>query len=136
MASVLGVLPNVRWFSLGIIVLLVLLRMVFRRELVAAGAGVALFTTMATIQTADPLLLGASSLVFYLAHAAITMRFGLVMLFSFIYINVVGAFVAGFTVPAFATSSLVIGLVAVLAPGVFGFYTATRGRKASGWLDA
>jgi hypothetical protein len=26
--------------------------------------------------------------------------------------------------------------VRVVAPGAFGFYTATRGRKTSGWLDA
>ena len=35
---------------------------------------------------------------------------------------------------AFAIA-MVLCIVAALAPGVFGFYTATRGRKASAWLD-
>jgi hypothetical protein len=40
-----------------------------------------------------------------------------------------------FSRPAFATGALGLGLAAVVAPGVFGFFTATRGRKLSAWLD-
>jgi hypothetical protein len=38
--------------------------------------------------------------------------------------------------PGFAWGALLVALAAVAAPGVFGFFTATRGRKASAWLDA
>ena len=39
------------------------------------------------------------------------------------------------SLPGFTTNGLILWLALTAAPGVFGFFTATRGRKASAWLD-
>ena len=62
-------------------------------------------------------------------------RFGLVAFVAFTFTNRVMVMTQGSATPDFATGVLVLYVVGALAPGLFGFYTATRGRKASAWLD-
>jgi len=134
-ADLLASLPEVMWISLGLVVLLVLLRTLLRRELLAALVVALLFTALMITNATDPLVDGVAGLVVGLILVTIPTRFGLVMFVSFMYFNQAGLMVHGFATPEFATGSFVLGVLAALAPGVFGFYTATRGRKASAWLD-
>jgi hypothetical protein len=134
-AGLLAALPQTLWFSLGIVVMLVLLRMLLRRELVATLSVAAIFVAVVTAQAEDPLVQVGFALLGGLAFVLIPTRFGLVMFASFMLVGQNVGLTDGLATPAFATHALVLGMVAMLAPGVFGFYTATRGRKASAWLD-
>jgi serine/threonine-protein kinase len=134
-AELLAVLPEMLWITLGIVVLLVLLRMVLRRELVATLSVAAIFVAAATAGAKDPLVDVWFALAAALAFVLIPTRFGLVMFATFMLVGQSGDLTDGLATPEFATHALVLGMVAMLAPGVFGFYTATRGRRASAWLD-
>ena len=135
LAELLARIPQAVWLSLGIVVLLVLLRIVLRREL-AASLGVAALFVAAQLAgpngTGDLLIAIPFALVIVALLIVIPTRFGLVMSVAFWF---AASASSSLGMPAFATGSLVLTLVAMVAPGVFGFYTATRGHSASGWLD-
>jgi serine/threonine-protein kinase len=136
LGQTLAWIPGSVWVSLGVVVLLVLFRMVLRREL-AAGLGVgALFMALNVVAPGaghDWLITILFGLFSVVPLIVIPTRFGLVMFVAFMF---TGRAASGLASPAFATGALVLSMIAMVAPGVFGFYTATRGRKASGWLDA
>ncbi|MEO6223742.1 MAG: serine/threonine-protein kinase [Vicinamibacterales bacterium] len=122
--------------SLGTVTLFVVLRIVLRREL---AAQVVMFVLFAGLQMLVPgdfslakvigSLLGASILVL------VSTRFGLVAFVAFNFTGPLMFMAQGMATPEFATGALLLTMVGAMAPGLFGFYTATRGRKASAWLD-
>jgi len=135
LAVLLAAVPGSIWFSLGIIVLLVLMRIVLRRELAASLGVAALFVALESALPAnsgDWLIAIPFALIAVAPMIVIPTRFGLVMFAAYIY---AGRVAAELGTPAFASGALVLTLIAMLGPGVFGFYTATRGRKTAAWLD-
>lgn len=124
--------------GLGTIILLVLLRIVLRSAVAAAIAAVVVMRLPALFQAQDPLVDLAFGLVTVGAWVLIATRFGLVMFAAFIITSGGGpasGFGGGFAAPDFAQGTVLFKMAAYAAIGVFGFYTATRGRKVAAWLE-
>jgi serine/threonine-protein kinase len=136
LAELLSRVPQGIWLALGVVLLLVLLRIVLRRELAASAVVVVVLVALAANDPGDRLVNILFAFIFFVTMVAIATRFGLLMFVAFLLIETFSGLTDGLRTPEFATGALVLTLVAMVAPGVFGFYTATRGRRASGWLDA
>ena len=137
-ADVLGTIPEAVWIALGIAMMLVLLRLMLRSKIAAAIGFVVIMTVPDAFGSDDPLVAVPFQVLMLGVWVAIATRFGLVMLATFFLVDGLssgGDFGGGFASPSFAQSSVVFKMATVAALGVFGFYAATRGRKASGWLD-
>ncbi len=136
-ATFLGGAPEAVWFALGVVMLLVVLRLVLRSAVAAMLGFVVLFLLPGLVNSSDLVV----TLVFnggqVLSFVLIATRLGLVTLAIFLFINpnVQLPLGGGFHAPAFAQTAVWFLLAASVALGVFGFFTSTRGRKASGWLD-
>jgi hypothetical protein len=133
-ADTLAQAPAGIWIGLGLVVLLVVFRLALRREWAAAICVVAIFTFLgdARLDGLVRLMLGA-----FISTVAVIVatRFGLVMYAALLVVGQLALNAGPFSQPGFATGVLVLGLAAAVAPGVFGFFTATRGRKPGTWLD-
>jgi serine/threonine-protein kinase len=137
-ADLIEGIPMGLWVGLGTLMLLVLLRMVLRGAVPAAIAAVVIMRLPAAISEPDPLVSVTFGLVTVGAWVFIATRFGLVMFATLIFVSSGGpasGFGGGFAAPDFAQGTVLFKMAVYAAIGVFGFYTATRGRKASGWLD-
>ena len=111
---------------------MVVLRLLLRREW-AAGIGFATFlAVLPALQTSW--LAGVFGFLTGMMFAIVATRFGLVMFSAMM----ASAFVIN---NSYLGSSLDSGgglfaMAVAIAPGVLGFFTATRGRKHTAWLDA
>jgi len=121
--------------AFGLALVLVLTRLLLRSERRALVGLVAFFVVLVSVPnpTAAPrtvLMLGVPLVVMT--------RWGL--LSACVFLGEALAFMSflpiDFSLPPFASAVTTISIVLVLAPGVFGFYVATRGRASGGWLDA
>ncbi len=122
--------------ALFLVVLLVLLRILLRGERAAAIGFVVLFGGGSLIGSSDPLV----DLAFVAVVATILLvatRLGLVALVAaMLFVRGGGSLSVMYPFPSFLTGTVVLGVIAVLVPGVFGFFTSTAGRKATvRWLD-
>jgi serine/threonine-protein kinase len=133
-ADVLGTVPSAVWIALGIAMMLVLLRLILRSKIAAAIGFVVIMTVPGAFGNNDPLVALAFQVLMFGVWVAIATRFGLVMLATCLLVDQL-SFGGGFSAPSFAQSSVLFRMAVVAAIGGFGFYAATRGRKASGWLD-
>lgn len=137
-ADLIEGIPLGLWVGLGTIILLVLLRIVLRSAIAAAIAAVVVMRLPALFQAQDPLVDLAFGLVTVGAWVLIATRFGLVMFATLIITSGGGpasGFGGGFAAPDFAQGTVLFKMAAYAAIGVFGFYPATRGRKAAAWLE-
>lgn len=134
-ASVLSALPASAMIGLGFVVLLVVLRIMLRSERAAAlGAGSLVFGFFMLAEGSPGwLLLLTVGLAFASLTTITVTRFGLLPLVAALFVFGVG--IEGLAVPEFLRSALLLKLCAVVAPAVFGFYTATRGRASADWLE-
>lgn len=131
-AAELNVTTGAIWLALGFVMLLVLLRLVLRGERLAAVCAVAIFTVpFLQLGVASWFMDFAFWALAAVAWVFVATRFGLVALAA-MFITVSGVELSA---PSFATGSLALMMAMKVAVGVFGFYTATRGRKATAWLD-
>ncbi len=134
-ADYLAGVPNSVWVALGIVVLLVLLRLLLRREWAAAVGVVAIMSVSSVLQDSHPVV----ALVFEMVAAGIVVsvatRFGLLMFAALMLMNQLTFRIGGLSVPSFAMGGVILGIAFAVAPGVFGFFTATRGRTKTAWLD-
>jgi serine/threonine-protein kinase len=138
LADVIGGVPEGMWVGLGTLMLLVLLRVVLRNALAAAIAAVVIMRLPAAFADQDLLVSVVFGVITVGAWVLVATRFGLVMYATFIVVSAgdpSSGFGGGFAAPDFAQGTVLFKMAAYAAIGVFGFYTATRGRKASGWLD-
>jgi serine/threonine-protein kinase len=133
-ADLLLDLPVVTWAGLGLIVLLVVLRLVLRSAraaaLVVIGIG-----ALSGLGTSNPVLNVPMAAATAAVYVAIATRWGLLTFATFLFVWTIAFHTDGFETPRFAAGTVVLALAAQLAPGLFGFYTATRGRRFSAWLD-
>ena len=136
-ARILGVPPRAIWIALAIIVMLVVLRLLLRSERAAAVMAFVLLAAAFSTAIGDveaSIAIGAATMG-AAAFVFVATRFGFVM-FATAFITM--GLVAGnsdFSEPAFARAGVWLGLAAAGALGLFGFFTATRGRN-SAWLDS
>jgi hypothetical protein len=87
--------------------------------------------------TTDPLVEIPVALIDFSILVLLATRGGLVALVTALWISRVANAMVLFTFPDCLTSMAVLGFAAMLAPGVFGFYTSLAGRNtaAAKWLD-
>jgi serine/threonine-protein kinase len=134
-ATVISNLPTAVWVALGMVLLLVVLRLLLRREWAAAIGFVVILVAPSLLDRSTTLVGSLFQVASAVIFAIIATRFGLVMFAGFLLtIQILGRS-GGFGEPAFAMGAMFMGLAAAAAPGVFGFFTATRGRKGTAWLD-
>ena len=114
----------------GLALLLVLARLTLRSERRALIGVVAVVSLPFPLLTSDLAVFGL--LMFGVPIVAMT-RWGL--LAAWAYVFPLFTFFTYFWLPPFATAAMVTSLALVLLPGVFGFYTATRGRVSGAWLE-
>lgn len=144
-AELLGSLPRSLLVSLLIVVLLVVLRIVLRSKRAAAIAFVVILSGVLFPQMSVGPVGGVSFLVLSLALLVVHMtafvvvatRLGLVALVASHFVGGIGVTLSvAFPHPRFLTETVILGLVAMLAPGIFGFYTSmARGKATAKWLD-
>jgi len=123
--------------ALGYVMLLVLFRIALRSERAAAIGVVLLFVGIDLLNPE-----GTSSVLLSIVFAAlasgtlvlVATRFGLLTLAAMMAFGQISA--SASLVPGFSRGATITLLVLAMAPALFGFYTATRGRQSSGWLDA
>ena len=134
-AEAIASLPAAVWLALGIVVLLVVLRLLLRREWAAAAGFVVIFAGPNLLEGTNPLVAalfeGVTSLIFVI----VATRFGLIMFAAVLLMGPFLTRVGGFSDPSFLMGGVWLGIAVAVAPGVFGFFTATRGRKKTAWLD-
>jgi serine/threonine-protein kinase len=137
LAGIPYLLPQSVWVAFWMLLLLVVLRIVLRREWLAMAAFVVLLSAVDIVAEPSPaniaLLLASDAILVVTAT-----RFGLLSVFALLASGpLVFRYGASLTPPAPLVGLTMLGLVAVLAPGVFGFFTS-RARRATGtgkWLD-
>jgi len=134
-AVVIASVPNAVWVALGIVVLLVVLRLVLRREWAAAIGFVVILVAPSLLEPGATLVGNLFQVASAVIFAIIATRFGLMMFATVLLTLQILGRSGGFGDPAFAMGAVFLGLAAAAAPGVFGFFTATRGRKGTAWLD-
>jgi serine/threonine-protein kinase len=133
-ADLVRAVPEAIWIALGLAMFLVLLRLLLRSKIAAAVGFVVIMQIPVALGNADPMVAVPFQLLMLSSWVVIATRFGLVMLATYLLVNQI-SFGGGFAAPGFAQSSVMFTMAAIVALGLFGFYTATRGRKASAWLD-
>ena len=133
-ADLVSTVPEAMWVALGLAMFLVLLRLLLRSKIAAAVGFVIIMTVPGAVNNPDPIVQIPFALLMLGSFVVIATRFGLVMLATYLLVDQM-SFGGGFAAPGFAQSSVMLTMAAIVALGVFGFYTATRGRKASAWLD-
>jgi serine/threonine-protein kinase len=131
-AVIISSVPTAVWVALGIVVLLVVLRLLLRREWAAAIVFVVILTVRVGEVPTVPILFNVAAAVLMVIVAT---RFGLMMFGAALLMGPILGRNGGFSDPDFAMAAVFLGLAAAAAPGVFGFFTATRGRKHTAWLD-
>jgi serine/threonine-protein kinase len=130
-ASVLiGVLPSSILGTLGIFFLLFVFRLIFRKELLAAGALIVFLTAIATLASEGtpaytiPLRLMQNGVAMY-----VLLRYGL---FPYVIGNCVATALLVFPITAdfsaWYAGSSIFTLAAIMALGAYAFYTALGGR--------
>jgi hypothetical protein len=116
--------------AFGLALVLVLVRLVLRSERLALfGAMVSL---VAIGSLGGGLAFVPDVLLFFGPPLFAIVRWGLLSVLAFMVVGILGV---DFTLPEFASTAMVVSVALVLAPGVFGFYAATRGRTSSAWLE-
>jgi len=130
-------LPSGIWVAFWMLLLLVGLRIVLRRERFAMVAFVVLLAALDILPDPSPVNI-AITIMADVALVLVATRFGLMAVFAMVvptpFINVYGVTL---TPPAPLVAATMVGLAALLAPGVFGFFTSrARGSAGTGkWLD-
>jgi len=119
--------------ALGVVMLLVMFRLILRGERAAAIGALMLLAITNALDPTNRLVAFAFGLVVFGTLVFVATRFGLVMVAAFLISG--PNLGAGFATPGFALGGVVAVMALKIALGVFGFFTATRGRKASAWLD-
>ena len=114
------------------------LRLVLRSERLAMMAVVAIFVLTGSSQDSSVVAI-ASGIIHNTVLVLVATRFGLMSLL--VWYTTGGAILHGFgaslTPPAPLVGPTVLAVIAMLAPGVFGFYTsrARRSTTSATWLD-
>lgn len=130
-ANVIATMPRAIWLGLGIVVLMVVLRLLLRRGWAAEIGFATVIGVLPALQ--GGWLAGAFGFVAGITWAIVATRYGLLMFSTMVASNFVlnnsglGSLDAG---------GVFLAMAVVIAPGVLGFFTATRGRKHTAWLDA
>jgi serine/threonine-protein kinase len=128
------------WLAFGMLLLLVGLRIVLRKERLAILAFVGVFGVLEALDApaGQSLVANALGILGVIATVLVATRFGLLALLT---MGIVGGllFLSGpsLTPAAPLAGTTLLGIVLALAPGVFGFFTSRpRGASASvKWLD-
>lgn len=137
LASLPYILPETVWQAFGLVLLLVGMRIVFRREWLATVGFVGVFVVVGLLQ-GQPSAGAATVVIVFGSVVLVATRFGLVALLALLFTKTLFyQYGVSLTPPAPLVGPTVVAIVALLAPGVFGFFTSrARGAAGSGnWLD-
>jgi serine/threonine-protein kinase len=136
-ARLLQVLPASLRLTFFLLLLLVGLRIVLRTERLAMIALVSIFFAIGAL-TGDSAVEIALGVIFATTMVLVATRFGLMALLTMMGLGqLVSWSGASLTPPAPLVGATVLAIIAMLAPGVFGFYTsrARRSPASATWLD-
>jgi hypothetical protein len=133
-ATLLGDLPNSILNTLGVFFLLFLLRLIFRREWLAAAAFVLILTAIATFLSQDSVALALPvRFVQYLLMIFVMLRFGLLaFVVGQAMVNIMLLFPITADLSAWYAGSTIFVLVLIAALASFAFHTALAGRQIFG----
>jgi len=130
-------LPQQVWLAFFFLLVLVGLRIVLRRERFAMIVFVVVVSALDVANDPTPSTIALSAMAGS-ALVLLATRFGLMAVFAMVVSPlIINQYGASLSPPAPLVATTMLGLAAVLAPGVFGFFTS-RARGAAGagkWLD-
>ena len=138
LAGLPALLPLSLYPAFGVLLLLVGLRIILRKERLAIIAFVGVFFSIGVLEEGGTLAEKAVGLTFAVALVFVATRLGLVALLTMFAVNQVAINSGASLAPAAPlVGPTILMVIAILTPGVFGFFTSrARGATASGkWLD-
>jgi len=132
-ADLLGMVPEAASLACGLVLLLVVVRLVVRSE---RGTAIAVIGLTTVAGSGGEFSLSTTPVILVLMGTMVVTatRFGLLACTTALLVG--KSLAGGAAAPEFVQIPIWIVMAAMIAPGVFGFFTATRGRKHTAWLDA
>ena len=122
--------------ALGMLLLLVILRILVRSERAAALSVLGILCALSAVSS--PFVEWPLEFLANLAIVVAATRLGFIALVALFYCGqVIGVANLSFTFPGYLAGAMAAGALAMIGPGVFGWFTSmARARRGASWLDA